>query len=544
MTLLLRLPLLLVSLLVLAPSASSQKTLIDDFSSGAISGWNFEDGFAVTGLGVTTYSVIGGEFSLAGPAITPIPFRLLTGAFTTDSVDFPGDYADGAVYAKVSLLGPNSATIGMRGSSGGVGIVFGYVFEMEDTGGGMLTLRIRRYDGLGGDAVVASGLVPWAGGAVEVITRCVGASLSMRVWDAGAPEPYLAGVSVVDANYASGAIGVGMLTKDLAAGPFEARFDDISFAFPQGVPVVINEVLADPIGADDGRQFVELKGPAGTDLSGWRLREVDGSAGSCQLSTRMDTLPDGATIGPDGLYVIADATAGVSLVAVDAGHNGGLPDLLIEDFDLDDDDAGMHLLDAAFVTRDAVGRAAPFLGLCSTTDLDGYPTLEARPAVIPPAGFSLGRLSGAADSDDNAVDVRPNGCPSPGTDGAGCPGVWADLGLALAGATGDPVLSGAGPLTGSTSLVIVLANALPLTSVNLVLGFSNLNLPFKGGVLVPSPDILFFGLPVDQNGTFALSDTWPAGIPAGLPSYFQYWISDPVGPKGFSTSNGLSGTSQ
>jgi hypothetical protein len=36
-------------------------------------------------------------------------------------------------------------------------------------------------------------------------------------------------------------------------------------------PVVINEVLYDAIGGDDGQPFVEIYGPAGTDVSGWTI---------------------------------------------------------------------------------------------------------------------------------------------------------------------------------------------------------------------------------------------------------------------------------
>lgn len=33
----------------------------------------------------------------------------------------------------------------------------------------------------------------------------------------------------------------------------------------------------------------------------------------------------------------------------------------------------------------------------------------------------------------------------------------------------------------------------------------------------------------------------PAGVPAGLPLYFQFWVQDPLATFGLSASNGLRG---
>ena len=61
----------------------------------------------------------------------------------------------------------------------------------------------------------------------------------------------------------------------------------------------------------------------------------------------------------------------------------------------------------------------------------------------------------------------------------------------------------------------------------------------RSGVLVPNADVLVPGLPTDANGELFLPFIWPAGVPSGFHLYFQDWIVDPAGPKGFSASNGL-----
>jgi len=115
---------------------------------------------------------------------------------------------------------------------------------------------------------------------------------------------------------------------------------------------------------------------------------------------------------------------------------------------------------------------------------------------------------------------------------------FTDLGNALAGTTGLPTLQGLGPLQAGSAISLTLANAKPSTSWWLIIGFAQINAPFKGGVLVPSANLIIGPLPT-LGGSLPLIDTWPAGLPSGLALYFQGWISDAAGPKGFAASNGV-----
>jgi hypothetical protein len=121
---------------------------------------------------------------------------------------------------------------------------------------------------------------------------------------------------------------------------------------------------------------------------------------------------------------------------------------------------------------------------------------------------------------------------------------WSDLGNALAGTPGEPALDGRGPLLADTFVALDLVNALPSAAAVLVAGFSAVNVPFKSGILVPSPDALFAGLLTDASGEISLASTWPAGIPLGATTYFQYWISDPGAIVFFSASNGMAAEAQ
>jgi len=119
-------------------------------------------------------------------------------------------------------------------------------------------------------------------------------------------------------------------------------------------------------------------------------------------------------------------------------------------------------------------------------------------------------------------------------------GCWKDLGLGLAGVNGVPQLAGTGTLLAGDALTLALSDARPLASAVLILGLSAANLPFKGGTLVPAPQVLIAGLPTDGAGALVLPGTWPAGLPSGFTLWLQMWIADAAGPHGFSASNGLS----
>jgi PKD repeat protein len=121
---------------------------------------------------------------------------------------------------------------------------------------------------------------------------------------------------------------------------------------------------------------------------------------------------------------------------------------------------------------------------------------------------------------------------------------WADAGPGLAGTTGLPELNASGGLAPGDLVNLALQNGLPFGGVAfLVLGASALNAPFKGGTLVPFPDVIV-GLPVGSNGILVVQATWPGGVPGGLPIYAQYWIADPGGPHDFAASNALVGTTE
>jgi FG-GAP-like repeat len=121
---------------------------------------------------------------------------------------------------------------------------------------------------------------------------------------------------------------------------------------------------------------------------------------------------------------------------------------------------------------------------------------------------------------------------------------WSDAGSGLAGAAGVPSLTGSGALLAGSPVQLVLAGGAPSATAALILGLHAASAPFKGGVLVPSLDVLLPGLVLSPAGGLSLGGAWPAGIAAGTTIWWQAWIADPAGPQGFAASNALAAKAQ
>ncbi|MCA9537439.1 MAG: hypothetical protein KC620_01045 [Myxococcales bacterium] len=160
-------------------------------------------------------------------------------------------------------------------------------------------------------------------------------------------------------------------------------------ALPPPPPVVINEVLYDPPGADAARAFIELWGPPGTVLDGLTLVGINGNGGA-----PFGTVELMGAIPEDGYFVIATPTAEPALAAV--------ADLRDAEADLQNGPDSVQLRRGAEVI-DALGfgdfSAAVFAG-------------EGNPAVDV-VDLSLSRDANHTDTNDNATDFHA-GPPTPG----------------------------------------------------------------------------------------------------------------------------------
>jgi hypothetical protein len=121
---------------------------------------------------------------------------------------------------------------------------------------------------------------------------------------------------------------------------------------------------------------------------------------------------------------------------------------------------------------------------------------------------------------------------------------WRDLGDALAGTAGEPLLVGQGHLQAGTPMKLSLVRARPSALTALYVSLTDGPTPFKGGVLHPVPVQFLQALFTNPLGQVLINAAWPASVPPGLPLVLQCAIADPAGPAGAALSNGVKAVTQ
>ena len=118
---------------------------------------------------------------------------------------------------------------------------------------------------------------------------------------------------------------------------------------------------------------------------------------------------------------------------------------------------------------------------------------------------------------------------------------WTDLGEGLSGST-TPRLLGAGSLLSGSTATWAFHDGPPSSMTLWIFGFVQNSVPFKGGTLVPSVDVI---LPMlsDASGAWIHQLVVPAILPVGMSTYFQVIVADGGAPSGFALSNALRGRS-
>lgn len=290
--------------------------------------------------------------------------------------------------------------------------------------------------------------------------------------------------------------------------------------------------------------------------------DMDASGSVIVTGTTTDAFSFPLLVGPnpapltatDG-YVFKVAPDGASLLWSGLTHSGAWGSAAV-------DEAGNTWLAlpadvpaTTSIDEHRLARVSPDGGFEVIADLElpfdsWVPYLDTVPRALTPgrtdvwmAGFTTGGASGLP------VVTGPDLTANGGRDGLVLKieveddDPWTDLGQALAGTHGNPLLVGSGPLTALSTIGIDLTGALESAPCALIAGLAALNAPFKGGVMVPDPSVgVIVLLTTSPLGGLLLSSTWPAGVPSGLSLHLQCWVSDPAGPVGYAASNAVRGT--
>ncbi len=121
------------------------------------------------------------------------------------------------------------------------------------------------------------------------------------------------------------------------------------------------------------------------------------------------------------------------------------------------------------------------------------------------------------------------------------PDGWTNHGGSVAGDAGRPLLWGDGDLSPNSPITLTVSQGPTSTLSLMIIGFDLLDAPFKGGSLIPMPNLLF-PMPLDSNGELQLDALWPTDLPSDADIYWQFWIPDPTAPNGKAATNGLQTT--
>jgi hypothetical protein len=122
------------------------------------------------------------------------------------------------------------------------------------------------------------------------------------------------------------------------------------------------------------------------------------------------------------------------------------------------------------------------------------------------------------------------------TYGPGSP--FLDLGGVLPGSNGWPIQVASGTLLTGQPFAFKVASGPPSGLAFHVVGLAALNAPFKGGTMIPFPNLVNGPFPLDATGQRTLAGNWPAGG-SGLTLYAQFWMPNGGGPAGFVASSGV-----
>lgn len=118
---------------------------------------------------------------------------------------------------------------------------------------------------------------------------------------------------------------------------------------------------------------------------------------------------------------------------------------------------------------------------------------------------------------------------------------WSDLGQALPGAAGAPLLIGSGSLADGSSNSVNLTHAAPSAVAGLFLALASTPVPFKGGTLVPVPFFDPVILNTSPAGAIPIPFVMPSGVPTGTEIWVQWAIQDSGAVQGVALSNAILG---
>ncbi|MFL5346260.1 MAG: beta strand repeat-containing protein [Hyalangium sp.] len=181
---------------------------------------------------------------------------------------------------------------------------------------------------------------------------------------------------------------------------------------------VINEVVVDPVGGDDGKWFMEIAGPGGSVIGGAQITDVVGKGSTAGQYNTLGAfpLPAGTRIPADGILLVVD-TLNSNITQVPNFVAG--VDVASRTFHLKASGGNAYqLISATGTLLDALGHDVNGANLdVNVATANGLAMYETGTALYPTTGNvapSLSRSSSSTDTDNNFNDFHGDPSPTPG----------------------------------------------------------------------------------------------------------------------------------
>ncbi|MDD5088246.1 MAG: T9SS type A sorting domain-containing protein [bacterium] len=177
--------------------------------------------------------------------------------------------------------------------------------------------------------------------------------------------------------------------------------------------VVINELLYDTIGDDDPNLlYVELWGPAGTDLTGWSLIGINGNGGTVYRTVTLS-----GSIPQDGYYVVGNTASVPNVDYVCGGAMGAGIDWQNAGSSSGEDCDGVDLMSGATLVDHLC------YGTCGSGHVSTGEGGENAPDPYPTGGinYALARIPDHQDTGNNGTDWSSTDQQTPGAPNSGEP---------------------------------------------------------------------------------------------------------------------------